>query len=112
MKYKILLQCAPPSPTMEEAVVVATAAVATERALIMVAAILVGLSAMASRLRKRRSLHRTIRMEVTTGTEEHIRREIIIGKTIHTTAITTTVTATIPMRKLYRLKRRLLGRPL
>jgi hypothetical protein len=60
-----------------------------EEAVVMVAAILVGLSAMASRLRKGRGLRRTIRMEVTTGTEGPICTAILIGMTIHTTAITT-----------------------
>jgi hypothetical protein len=84
---------------MEEAVVMVagSVAVATVGALLM-AAILVSLSGMASRLTKERSLRRTVRMEVTTGPEELIHTEILIGMTIHTTAITPMMTAIIPIR--------------
>ena len=54
-------------------------AVATVGALVVVAAILVGLSGMASRLTKERSLHRTIRMEVTSGPEDpFVRRSLLV----------------------------------
>jgi hypothetical protein len=105
--WPVFWRSRPPARSRVEAVAMVEVAVGM---LVAVAMSLVALPAMASQLTKERTLQRTVGTEVATGAAVPSGGGTEIP--IRTTALMSTMTATIPTHKPHRLKWRVPSRPL